>query len=263
MALTVTPTNATIYMLNANGIASSQHAYPHVVQTFNGTTLIGGDSVAANRTFLGNIDDVAVFNKALTCDQLSAMFYAASGLTNYAPIIVTPLASQSVYVGQSATFTVVGGGSQPLTYQWQADTGSGFTNINNGGQFSGANGSDADHQWHNRRQCRELSGHPQSNAWGTINSSSIGAANFDGQCDQRSADEHHAVRAAGRWGRIGIRRAVGMMAKEVFRLLFPLRSFPAAPMNCCAGSRLRTTGNQLNVHVSGCSTDCGWQRSLG
>ncbi|HXI69920.1 MAG TPA: immunoglobulin domain-containing protein [Verrucomicrobiae bacterium] len=139
VALTVTPTNATVYLLNANGIASSRHDYPHIVQSFNGTTLIGGDSVAANRTFLGTIDDVAVFNKALTRDQLSGVFYAASGVTNYPPIIVTQPASKSVYAGQPATFTVVGGGSEPLTYQWQADTGTGFTNIINGGQFSGAN----------------------------------------------------------------------------------------------------------------------------
>jgi hypothetical protein len=138
VALTVTPTNATIYMFNANGIASSRHDYPHIVQSFNGTTLIGGDSVAASRTFLGTIDDVAVFNKALTSAQLSSMFYAASGSSSYAPIVVTSPANQSVYAGQTAAFTVVGGGSQPLTFQWQADTGTGFTNLNNGGQFSGA-----------------------------------------------------------------------------------------------------------------------------
>jgi hypothetical protein len=140
VALTVTPTNATIYVLNANGIASARHIYPHVVQSFGENTTIGGDSLSANRGFSGTIDDVAVFNHSLTLDQLSAMFYAASGVTNYAPIVVTPPASESVYPGQTASFSVSGGGSPPLTYQWQVDTGTGPTNITDGGNISGANG---------------------------------------------------------------------------------------------------------------------------
>jgi hypothetical protein len=141
VAVTVTPTNATVYVLNSGGIASARHDYAHVVQSFNETTLIGGDSSSANRGFFGTIDDVAIFNKALTRDQLYTMFYAASGVTNYAPIIAVQPASQTVYSNQTATFTVAGGGSAPLTYQWQADGGTGnFTNIINGSQFSGANG---------------------------------------------------------------------------------------------------------------------------
>jgi hypothetical protein len=140
VALVVTPTNATIYLLNANGIVSARHTYPHAVLPFSGSALIGGDPLGVNRTFSGKIDDVAVFNKALTGSQLYSMFYAASGTTSYAPIIETQPVSQFVYAGQTVTFAVVGGGSEPLTYQWQVDTGTGFANINNGGQFSGANG---------------------------------------------------------------------------------------------------------------------------
>ena len=142
VALTVTPTNATISVLNANGIVSAQHVYPHAVQSFNGATTIGGDSLVGTRTFSGTIDDVAVFNQALTSAQLAGLFYTASGVSHYAPIVMTPPASQTVYAGQPATFNVVGGGSAPLAYQWQSDDGAGnFTNIYNGGQFSGANGA--------------------------------------------------------------------------------------------------------------------------
>jgi len=240
VALTVTPTNATVYLLNANGIASSQHVYPHVAQTFNGPTLIGGDSLAATRTFLGTIDDVAVFNKALTRDQLSAMFYAASGLTNYAPIIVTPPASQSVYVGQSATFTVAGGGSQPLTYQWQADTGTGYTNINNGGQFSGANGATLTISGATSGN----SGNYQvilSNTWGTINSSSINTASMTVNATNAPMNITLSVQqpvgadwnAAGYWndGQGGLSASVS--AAE----------FPGSTYELLAGSRLRTPTN--------------------
>src|SRR5207247_5575180 len=36
-----------------------------------------------------------------------------------APTITTPPANQTVTAGQTATFTVVAGGTAPLNYQWQ------------------------------------------------------------------------------------------------------------------------------------------------
>ncbi|MBW8865206.1 MAG: hypothetical protein JF609_09860, partial [Verrucomicrobia bacterium] len=57
-----------------------------------------------------------------------------------APFIATQPASQTVWLAGTATFTVGAGGSG-LSYQWQTGAvGSGiYTNISNGGQFSGAN----------------------------------------------------------------------------------------------------------------------------
>ena len=52
-------------------------------------------------------------------------------VTSYAPtgpIIVASPQSQTVSTGQSATFTVVAGGSAPLTYQWFFDTNSPIAN---------------------------------------------------------------------------------------------------------------------------------------
>lgn len=60
---------------------------------------------------------------------LSGDFCTSNGIT------VQPT-DQNVNVGTNATFTVtttVAG----ATYQWQTDTGSGYTNLTNGGQFSG------------------------------------------------------------------------------------------------------------------------------
>jgi len=139
VAVTVTPTNATVFVFNTNGVASARHDNPHLIQSFKDPITIGGDSLSGARIFSGIVDDAVVFNKALTRDQLLGMFYAASGVTNYPPIIATAPTNQSVYAGQTATFTVAGGGSHPLTYQWQADDGLGnFTNLVNGGQISGA-----------------------------------------------------------------------------------------------------------------------------
>src|SRR5207253_3091282 len=64
----------------------------------------------------------------------------ASGVSTFLVNIVTPPQSETIYSGQSATFTVQASGPS-LSYQWQAaPTGSGgpYTNIVNGGKFSGA-----------------------------------------------------------------------------------------------------------------------------
>jgi hypothetical protein len=137
VALVVTPTNATVHLMNTNGLVSSTHTYPHVVQSFNGTTFIGGDSADGGngaRGFSGLIDDVMIFNRALSKTELAGLFSTASSVSTYAPIIVNPPTSQSLFVGQTAQFSVAAGGSEPLTYQWRK----GGSNLSDGGQISGA-----------------------------------------------------------------------------------------------------------------------------
>jgi hypothetical protein len=143
VALVVTPTNATIYVLNTSGLQASAHVYTHVTQGFEGTTTIGDDSFDGGngtRAFSGIIDDVAVFNKALSQSQLLALYSAASGVSSFAPSIAVPPASQTLYQGQTAQFTGLATGTEPLRYQWQAGAiGSGvYANLTDGGQFSGS-----------------------------------------------------------------------------------------------------------------------------
>jgi hypothetical protein len=142
VALTVTPTNATIYLMNANGIASSTHVYNHVTQAFNGVTLIGGDSShTTSQCFIGAIDDVAVFNQSLSQNNLLSLYDVGSGVSVYPPEIEWQPVSESLFSAQTAQFTVVAGSSQPLTYQWMAGVaGSGgpYTNLTDGAQISGS-----------------------------------------------------------------------------------------------------------------------------
>jgi len=145
VALVVTPNAATIYLMNTNGLTSSTHVYPHVVQPFSSadTTLIGGDSLDGGngaRTFAGMMDDVAVFNTALTGDQVANLFYAASGVANYAPVIGVQPKSTNAYAGQTISLSVGADGSEPLGYQWVAavtNSGGPYTPLSNG---VGANG---------------------------------------------------------------------------------------------------------------------------
>lgn len=65
----------------------------------------------------GGVDEVAIFNTALTTAQIQQIFYSAS----VAPVIVTPLASQvspPVYAGNSLNLVVAAEGNKPLSYLW-------------------------------------------------------------------------------------------------------------------------------------------------
>lgn len=145
VTLVVTPNAATIYVMNTNGLSSSTHVYPHVIQDFSSadTAMIGDDSLDGgngSRTFNGIIDDVAVFNRALTGDQVASLFYTATGVSSYAPIIGTQPVSTNAYTGQTISLTVNADGSEPLGYQWySAVSGSGgpYTALANG---AGGNG---------------------------------------------------------------------------------------------------------------------------
>ncbi len=89
-------------------------------------TLVGG-SGTGTYAGAGNIDDLAVWNRVVTPDEVAAIYaagligkplnYAVPGL---APVIVTNLpTSVSVASGSSVTLSVTPNGSGPFTYQWR------------------------------------------------------------------------------------------------------------------------------------------------
>ena len=89
-------------------------------------TLVGG---SGNGTYAGagDIDDLAVWNRVVTPDEVAAIY--AAGLIgkplnyaapNQAPVIVTNLpASVSVAAGGAVTLSVTAGGPGPFSYQWR------------------------------------------------------------------------------------------------------------------------------------------------
>jgi Concanavalin A-like lectin/glucanases superfamily/Immunoglobulin domain len=122
VALVVTPTNATIYMMNAAGLFSSTHVFSHLPAAFGGTTMIGDDSgtTTGARTFFGSIDEVAVFNQALSAVQLQSLYASASGASSFAPSnTVTLVTPTPIYPGQTAQFSSIDEGTAPLSYTWQ------------------------------------------------------------------------------------------------------------------------------------------------
>ncbi|MGA8149280.1 MAG: LamG-like jellyroll fold domain-containing protein, partial [Gallionellaceae bacterium] len=69
----------------------------------------------------GNLDEFSVYNRALSSNEIAAIYLAGSGgkcPPGQPPVITMQPTNQTVIVGQTAMFTVSATGSQPLNYQW-------------------------------------------------------------------------------------------------------------------------------------------------
>ena len=125
VALVVSPTNAILYLYNTNGQFSATNTVTHTNGLWANLTMIGDDpsstSTPQNRAFTGDIDEVAVFNRSLSDQEL--YLYYKKGLN--VGIIPASISTQPVplalYVGRNASFTVAAAGDKPFTYQWRAN----------------------------------------------------------------------------------------------------------------------------------------------
>ena len=80
------------------------------------TNLVGGP-------FSGLMDEVTLYNRALSSSEIAAIYNAdTAGKCAILPIILTQPQSQTLSVGDIATFTVSVNGSRPFTYQWRFGT---------------------------------------------------------------------------------------------------------------------------------------------
>ena len=80
---------------------------------------IGGGGIFNNTGdyFLGSIDEVAVFGKALTPSQVLSLYYGA----NVTPVITSQptLPARPVYAGYTISMSVAAAGTPPISYQWR------------------------------------------------------------------------------------------------------------------------------------------------
>jgi Concanavalin A-like lectin/glucanases superfamily/Secretion system C-terminal sorting domain/Calx-beta domain len=92
-------------------------------------------SERSSSTSFANIQNTANYLVGQATQNLSVVPFAA---LNLCPASITGQpANAGICVGTNTTFTVAATGGS-LTYQWQVNTGSGFTDISNGGIYSGA-----------------------------------------------------------------------------------------------------------------------------
>ena len=122
----VVRTNALTYYLDyvdANGVAylgkATDTASRYTQQQWGGTPIwLGGDPNGTE--FAGSIANVAMFNSALTDDQVSALFTAGFQTAGFpAGFTQQPPAAQTNYTGYTVQIIAQTGGSSPITNQWK------------------------------------------------------------------------------------------------------------------------------------------------
>ncbi len=102
-------------------------AYPAASFTssfiFTSQIAIGARGDNSGNSFLGLIDDLAVFSRALSAAEVQSIYNAGNqGKCGLPPSIISQPASRTNRVGDDAMFTVAATGTSPLSYQWRYNT---------------------------------------------------------------------------------------------------------------------------------------------
>ena len=97
----------------------------------NGTEFyFGARPSQGNSFFPGQLDDIGIWNRALTPQEITDLYNGCQLSVNSQP------ASQTININNSAQF-ITSSSDPAATYQWQTDLGVGFQNMNSVGQYSG------------------------------------------------------------------------------------------------------------------------------
>jgi hypothetical protein len=84
-----------------------------------------GEPADINATYGGMIDELSLYNRALSGSEIAAIYNAGDTgkcFTPTAPVVTTQPAGQTNFVGTTASFNVTAVGTQPLNYQWSCNT---------------------------------------------------------------------------------------------------------------------------------------------
>jgi hypothetical protein len=80
VAMVVEPTKATFYMSDGTSLKSSVHTATHAAMAVTSPPGFGGNQPGrADRTFLGQLDESAVFDRALTQSEINTLFMRGTG----------------------------------------------------------------------------------------------------------------------------------------------------------------------------------------
>lgn len=118
VGLIVEPDQATLCLQDGTRFATAINYAVHPDQAFEGDTLIGMDIQDSTLAFNGTIDEVAIFNRALSVGEVYSQYASAVG--GLKPSIFADLpATETIYTGETLTLRVDAGGTPPLSYQWR------------------------------------------------------------------------------------------------------------------------------------------------
>jgi hypothetical protein len=100
------------------------------------TPAVCGFPQSAGQFFNGLIDDIGIWNRLLTQQEITDLYNAVNCANN---TTITPQ-TNSLATGSTASYTAITSDPNP-SYIWQSDLGQGFQTLNNFGNYSGANTS--------------------------------------------------------------------------------------------------------------------------
>ena len=86
------------------------------------------------KTFDGILDDIGIWNRALTQEEISNLYNAPNCSNN---LTISPSTNQ-LEIGNTANFIATTSDPNP-SYVWQSDFGQGYVTLNNYGNYSGVN----------------------------------------------------------------------------------------------------------------------------
>lgn len=105
-----------------NGVLDGATNIPGPLQTSDGPLRIGlYSAVSGFGPFFGGIDELSLYNRALSASEIQAIYNAGSAgkcMPPTAPIIYSQPTNLTVSFGSPANFSVIAGGPKPLSYQW-------------------------------------------------------------------------------------------------------------------------------------------------
>ena len=115
-----------------DGFLVSSFSYGSDDNCFQGSNefLFGGG--ADNQFLTGSLDDIGIWNRALTPEEITALYNGTSCAQN---TMITPGVNE-ISIGGTATFTASSDDANP-TYVWQSDLGQGYQSLNDIGNYSG------------------------------------------------------------------------------------------------------------------------------
>jgi hypothetical protein len=125
-----TGTTESLYI---NGVLVGQQAFNNPTNT---VMLRAGNNSCSlpNNNYIGKFDDLGLWNRDLTQQEITDLFNAVNCANNTA---ITPQIN-SLPTGSTATFAASTSDPNP-SYVWQSDFGQGYVTLNNFGNYSGVN----------------------------------------------------------------------------------------------------------------------------
>lgn len=115
-----------------NTVLIDKQLLPNSARSSNTSDLLIGSVNRGGAEWMnGKLDDIGIWNRALTLAEIQSLYFACNDTLSQNP------ANTTASFGTTATFTALSSASG-ATYQWQVNNGSNFVNVSNAGQFSGA-----------------------------------------------------------------------------------------------------------------------------